>query len=67
MSEFPTGIPLNTMSAFVSISYSFYYYFFIVQLEMGNGETSRSSVIVQDCFSYRGFFVFPYEAEDLDF
>ena len=34
-----------------------------MQLEIRNGDTA-SSYVVQDCFGYPGFFVFPYEAEN---
>ena len=32
-------------------------------LEIRGSDTSGSSFIVQDCFSYPGFFVFPYVVE----
>lgn len=45
----------------------FYYYNSIVDLEIRDGDTSRSSFIVQDCFSYPGLFVFPYKTEYCSF
>jgi hypothetical protein len=47
----------------ISIPCSFYYYCSVVQLEIRDGDISRSSFIVQDYFSYSPFFVlfFPYE------
>jgi hypothetical protein len=47
--------------------YGFYYCCSVVQLEIGDGDTSRSSFIVQDCFSYPGFFVFLNEVENGSF
>jgi hypothetical protein len=41
-----------------------YYYFSVVQLEIRDGDTSRSSFIVQNCFNYPRFFGFPYEVEN---
>jgi hypothetical protein len=34
---------------------SFYYYFFALQLEVRDGDTSRSSFIACSCFSCPGF------------
>jgi hypothetical protein len=49
---------------FMPVPRSFYCYSSVVQLEAMDGGTSRSSIIVQDCFSYAGFcFVFLCEVE----
>jgi hypothetical protein len=42
-------IPLINKSVSVPISCGFYYYCFIIQLETRDGDTSRSSFIVQNC------------------
>jgi hypothetical protein len=39
----------------------------IESIEIRDGDTSRSSFIVEDCFCYPGFFIFPYEGEDFCF
>lgn len=46
---------------FGSILCNFYYYSSVVQLEMRDGDISRSSFIGQVCFIDSGLFVFPYE------
>jgi hypothetical protein len=46
------------MSVFMPVPCCFYCYSSLVQLEIGNGVTSSSSFIVQDCFSYPVFFCF---------
>jgi hypothetical protein len=55
------------MSVFTLVPCSFYHYYSVVQLEIRDGDTFRSSFIVQDHFSYTGFFVFPYEIENISF
>jgi hypothetical protein len=45
----------------------FYYYSSIVQLEIGGGNISSSSFIIQDCFTYFEFFVLLYEIENCPF
>ena len=55
------------LSIFMPIPCCYYYYCSAVQLEIRDGDTSRSSFIVQDCFSYPRFFVFPYEVEHCSF
>ena len=57
------SIPLVHVSVFMPILNFSHYYSSIVELEVRDGDTSRSSFLVQDCFSYPGFFVFPYEVE----
>lgn len=44
----------------------FYYYNSAEKLEIGNDDTSCSS-IVQDCCTYLGYSVFPYKAEGCPF
>ena len=56
-------IPLINLSVSVPIPYSFYHYCSVSQLEIRNGDTSRSPLIVQGCLGYSGYFVFPYEVE----
>lgn len=51
------SIPLIQLSVFVPIQCCFYYYCSVVQLEVTpRNDTSRSSFIVQNCFSYLEFF-----------
>lgn len=52
------SVPLINVSLFMSVQCCFYYNSSVVQLEIGNCETSSSSFILQDSFSYLGFFVF---------
>jgi hypothetical protein len=54
--SFPTPIPG-----------SFYYCCSVVQLEVKDGDSSKCSFVVQDCFVYPGFFVFLYEVENCSF
>ena len=61
------SIPLIHVSIFVPISNCFYYYSSIVQLDVKNSDASRSSFIVQDCFSFPRFFAFPYQVEYCSF
>lgn len=44
-----------------------YYYSSLAQLETMHGDISSNSIIVQDYFSYSGFFVFSYEVENCSF
>ena len=39
----------------------------LIELDVRNGEASRSSFIVQDYFGYSGFLVFPYEVDYFSF
>ena len=65
--------PLTNLSVSMPIPYSFYYDCSVVQLEVRDGDASRSSFIVQDCFSYPVFvfylFVcfFPYKVDSFSF
>lgn len=70
-------IPLINISVYVPIKCSFYYSISGVQLEIGNGDTSYSSFIIQNCFSFHVLFcllcvcvcvyVFSFEAEIFPF
>jgi hypothetical protein len=42
-------------------------YFYIVQLEFRELDSIQSPFIVQDCFDYSEFFVFPHEVENCFF
>ena len=39
----------------------------VIPLEIRDGDNSRSSFIVQDCFNYLKFFVYSYEIENCSF
>ena len=52
---------------FIPIPCSFYYYSSIVEFEVRDGATIRSSFIVQDCFSYPGYFVSSYGSDYCSF
>jgi hypothetical protein len=45
----------------------FYYYGSVEQLEVRDGDSSRSSFIFQDRFGYPGLSVFSYEVENCSF
>jgi hypothetical protein len=60
-------IPLIYLSVSIPIPHHFYYYGSVVQLEISDGDTFRSSFIVHDCFSYPEFFVLSYEVENFNF
>jgi hypothetical protein len=49
------------------ILFCFYHYCSVVQLKFRDGDTSRSSFIVQHCFSYHGIFAFPYKVDHFSF
>ena len=59
-------IPVIILSIPIQITCSFYYYCSVVQVEVRENVTSRNSFIVQDCFTYPGPFVFPYEGGEND-
>ena len=55
---------------FYANTMGFFYYCSVVQLEIRDGNISRSSFIVQNCFSYPEvffLFVFLYEVENCSF
>ena len=45
----------------------FYHYCSVIQLEIRDNDTTRSSFIVQYCFDYSGSFAFPDEFETCSF
>ena len=57
------------LSVFMPISRCFYCCSSIVELDVGDGDVSRSSFNIQDCFwlSWVFFFIFPYEVEYFSF
>jgi hypothetical protein len=57
-------LTIISVSVFMPMACSFYYYNSVVQVEFRDGDTSSISFIVQDCFSYPGLSVFPYEVEN---
>ena len=60
-------IPLFNLSVFMPVPSCFQYCSSVIEFDVRDGDTSRSSFIVQDCFGYRGFFVFPYEVDYCSF
>ena len=56
------SIPLISVSVSVPIPCSFYHCCSVVQLEVRDDDSPRSSFIVQDCFGYLGF-IFSYDIE----
>jgi hypothetical protein len=59
------SIPLIDLS--VLIPCSFYHYCSVVELEVKDGDSPSGSFIAKNCFSYPGFFVFPFEIENCSF
>ena len=57
------SIPLINVSVFMSISSCFHYCGSVIEFEVWDGNASGSTFIVQDCFGYPGFFVFPYKVD----
>ena len=51
----------------IPIPCNFYEYCFVVQLEVKGDDTSRSSFIILDSFSYPVCFGFPYDVENCSF
>ena len=56
-------IPLINVSVFIPIPSCFYYCSPVIELDVRDGNASGSSFIIQDCFGYPGFFVFPYKVD----
>ena len=50
------SIPLANLSDFMLIPSIFHCYSSVIELDIRNGDASRISCIVQDCFAYPGFF-----------
>ena len=57
------SVPLVFLSVFMPVPGCFQYYSSVVEFEVRDCDAFRNSFIVQDCFSYPGFFIFPYEVE----
>ena len=57
-------IALINVSVFMSIPCCFYCCSSVVQC---GGDTSSNAFIIQECFSYSGFFMFPNEADRCPF
>ena len=53
------SIPLVDFSVFMPVSSCFYYCSSVIELDVRDGNASRISFIVQDCFGFPGFFVSP--------
>ena len=57
------SIPSVNISVFLPIQSCFNYCSSVVDLEVRDSDASGSSFVVQDCFDYPGFLVFPCEVE----
>jgi hypothetical protein len=55
------SIPIIFLPVSLSISCSVYHYFSVIQLEVREDDSSRSSFIVENSFCYPEFSVIPYE------
>ena len=53
--------PIAPISVFMLVSSCFYNCSSMIEFDVKDGDASRSSFIVQDCFGYHGLFVFPLE------
>jgi hypothetical protein len=51
-----SSISLIDLSVSMPVPCSFYHYCSVIQLEVRNGDSPRSSFIVKNCFHYPGFF-----------
>jgi len=60
-------VPLINLPVTVPIPCSFYHYCSVEQLEIRDGDSPRSSFIVENSFHYPGFFVIPNEFENCSF
>jgi hypothetical protein len=58
------SIPLIFLPDSVPVPCSFYHYCSVVQLEVRDDESPRSSFIVENCFRYPEFLVIPEEVEN---
>ena len=56
--KFFNSIPLIDLSVSVPIPCDFYHHCYIIQLEIRDGDSPRSSFIVENCFCSPSFFVF---------
>jgi hypothetical protein len=62
-----TELPVCFNTMWVFHIYIYIYYLLLLQLEVRDSDTSRSSLIVQDRFSYCVVFIFPYKVENCSF
>ena len=60
-------IPLVQVSVSMPIPSCFHYWSSIIELVVWDGNASRSSFIIQDCFSYSGFFVVVVFLHEVDY
>ena len=60
-------IPLIYLPIFVPISCCYYHYFFVVELEIRDGDSPRSSFILDNSVLDPEFFVIPDEFENYSF
>jgi hypothetical protein len=58
------SIPLTNLCVPIKIPCSFYYYCFVTQLEVRDGDIYRSYFIAQDCFSYLVLYEIPFEIQN---
>ena len=56
-------IPLVNIYVFVPVPNSFHYCCSVIGFEVRDGNASRSTFVVQDCFGYPGFFVLSYKVD----
>lgn len=61
------SVPFVHVSIFLSESYSFDYYSFIIQFETRKCKAFSLVVLYQDCFGYLESFTFPYELQNCYF
>ena len=52
------SIPLMYLSVIVPVPFSFYHYCSVVKLEVGDGDSTRGSFIVENSFALWGFLLF---------
>jgi hypothetical protein len=57
----------GSLFVFMTIPCGFYYTCSVIQIEIRDGDTSRSSFIIKICFSYPGCFVFSFEIQHCSF
>jgi hypothetical protein len=61
------SIPLISLRVSVPIPYRFYHYCSVIQLEVRDVDSPRSSFLVENSFSYPGVFVIPNEFANFSF
>jgi hypothetical protein len=62
-----SSIPLIYLSVSVPVPCGFYHYCAVAQLEVRDGDSPRSSFIVENCLLHLGVFVIPNEFENCSF